>query len=57
VTPNPEQSRAQLAETVDRLREQIADAAEDISPENIKAELSGLEALGPGDPTGGRFCP
>jgi len=56
-----EQSRAELAATVDRLREQIADTAEDIrykvSPENIKAELSGLEAHGLGDPTGGRFCP
>jgi hypothetical protein len=41
-----EQSRAQLASTVDRLREQIADTAEDIrykvSPENIKAEVSGF---------------
>jgi hypothetical protein len=41
-----EQSRAQLAATVDRLREQIADTAEDIrykvSPENIKAEVSGF---------------
>jgi ElaB/YqjD/DUF883 family membrane-anchored ribosome-binding protein len=41
-----EQSRAQLATTVDRLREQIADTAEDIrykvSPENIKAEVSGF---------------
>ena len=40
-----EQSRAELAATVDRLREQIADTAEDIrykvSPENIKAEVSG----------------
>ena len=40
-----EQSRAQLATTVDRLREQIADTAEDIrykvSPENIKAEVGG----------------
>ena len=39
-----EQSRAQLAATVGRLREQIADTAEDIrhkvSPENIKAELT-----------------
>ena len=41
-----EQSRAQLAATVDRLREQIADTAEDIrykvSPENITAEVSGF---------------
>jgi len=41
-----EQSRAELAATVDRLREQIADTAEDIrykvSPENIKAEVSGF---------------
>jgi hypothetical protein len=41
-----EQSRAQLAATVDRLREQIADTAEDIrykvSPDNIKAEVSGF---------------
>jgi hypothetical protein len=41
-----EQSRAQLAATVDRLREQIADTAEDIrhkvSPENIKAEVGGF---------------
>ena len=41
-----EQSREQLALTVDRLREQIADTAEDIrhkvSPENIKAEVSGF---------------
>jgi hypothetical protein len=41
-----EQSRAQLAATVDRLREQIADTAEDIrykvSPENIKAEVTGF---------------
>jgi hypothetical protein len=41
-----EQSRAQLAATVDRLREQIADTAEDIrykvSPENVKAEVSGF---------------
>jgi hypothetical protein len=41
-----EQSRAQLAATVDRLKEQIADTAEDIrykvSPENIKAEVSGF---------------
>ena len=41
-----EQSRAQLAATVDRLREQIADTAEDIrykvSPEHIKAEVSGF---------------
>lgn len=41
-----EQSRAQLAATVDRLREQIADTAEDIrykvSPESIKAEVSGF---------------
>ena len=40
-----EQSRAQLAATVDRLKEQIADTAEDIrhkvSPEHIKAEVSG----------------
>jgi hypothetical protein len=40
-----EQTRAQLATTVDRLREQIADTAEDIrykvSPENIKAEVGG----------------
>ena len=39
-----EQSRAQLAATVDRLREQITDTAEDIrykvSPEHIKAEVS-----------------
>ena len=36
-----EQSRAELAATVDRLKEQIADTAEDIrykvSPEHIKA--------------------
>ena len=42
---NSEQSRAQLASTVDQLREQIADTAEDIgskvSPENIKAEVGG----------------
>jgi hypothetical protein len=41
-----EQSRAQLAATVDRLREQIADTAEDIrykvSPEHIKAEVTGF---------------
>lgn len=41
-----EQSRAQLAATVDRLREQIADTTEDIrhkvSPENIKAEVTGF---------------
>ena len=41
-----EQSRAQLAATVDRLREQITDTAEDIrhkvSPEHIKAEVSGF---------------
>jgi hypothetical protein len=41
-----EQSRAQLTATVDRLREQIADTAEDIrykvSPENLKAEVSGF---------------
>ncbi|NOJ49079.1 DUF3618 domain-containing protein [Bradyrhizobium archetypum] len=41
-----EQSRAQFAATVDLLREQIADTAEDIrykvSPENIKAEVSGF---------------
>jgi hypothetical protein len=41
-----EESRAQFAATVDRLREQIADTAEDIrykvSPENIKAEVSGF---------------
>src|SRR4029450_3134699 len=41
-----EQSRAELAATVDRLREQIADTAEDIrykvSPENTKAECGGL---------------
>jgi hypothetical protein len=41
-----EQSRAQLAATVDRLREQIADTAEDIrykvSPESIKAEVRGF---------------
>ena len=41
-----EQSRAELAATVDRLREQIADTAEDIrykvSPENIKAEVRGF---------------
>jgi hypothetical protein len=41
-----EQSRAQLAATVDRLREQITDTAEDIrykvSPEGIKAEVSGF---------------
>jgi hypothetical protein len=40
-----ELSRAELAATVDRLREQIADTAEDIrykvSPEHIKAEVSG----------------
>jgi uncharacterized protein YjbJ (UPF0337 family) len=43
---NSEASRAQLANTVDRLREQIADTAEDIrykvSPEGIKAEVSGF---------------
>ena len=41
-----EQSRAELAATVDRLREQIADTAEDIrykvSPEKIKAEVTGF---------------
>ncbi|MCA6117099.1 DUF3618 domain-containing protein [Bradyrhizobium sp. WSM 1738] len=41
-----EESRAQFAATVDRLRDQIADTAEDIrykvSPENIKAEVSGF---------------
>src|SRR3954447_3152507 len=41
-----EQSRAELAATVDRLREQIADTAEDIrhkvSPENIKTEVTGF---------------
>jgi len=41
-----EQSRAQLAATVDRLKEQIADTAADIrykvSPENIKAEVGGF---------------
>ncbi|WP_410708283.1 DUF3618 domain-containing protein [Bradyrhizobium sp. BWA-3-5] len=41
-----EQSRAELAATVDRLREQIADTAEDIrykvSPEHIKAEVTGF---------------
>jgi hypothetical protein len=41
-----EQSRTELAATVDRLREQIADTAEDIrykvSPEHIKAEVSGF---------------
>jgi hypothetical protein len=41
-----EQSRAQLTATVDQLREQIADTAEDIrykvSPENLKAEVSGF---------------
>ncbi|NOJ38766.1 DUF3618 domain-containing protein [Bradyrhizobium sp. WSM 1791] len=41
-----EQSRAQLAATVDRLREHIADTAEDIrykvSPDGIKAEVSGF---------------
>jgi hypothetical protein len=41
-----EQCRAQLAATVDRLKEQIADTAEDIrykvSPESIKAEVSGF---------------
>ena len=41
-----EQSRAQLAATVDRLREQITDTAEDIrhkvSAEHIKAEVSGF---------------
>src|SRR3954453_14610086 len=41
-----EQSRAQLAATVDRLKEQIADTAEDIrhkvSPESIKAEVTGF---------------
>jgi hypothetical protein len=39
-------SRAQLAATVDRLREQITDTAEDIrykvSPDGIKAEVSGF---------------
>ena len=39
-----EQSRAQLATTVDRLREQIADTAEDIrhkvSPQHIKSEVT-----------------
>jgi len=43
---NSEQSRAELASTVDRLKEQIADTAEDIrykvSPEHIKAEVSGF---------------
>ncbi|XIA64386.1 hypothetical protein ACFIOY_36890 [Bradyrhizobium sp. TZ2] len=41
-----ERSRAQLAATVDRLREQITDTAEDIrhkaSPEGIKAEVCGF---------------
>ena len=41
-----EQSRAQLTATVDRLREQITDTAEDIrykvSPDGIKAEVSGF---------------
>lgn len=41
-----EQSRAQLAATVDQLRDQITDTAEDIrhrvSPEGIKAEVSGF---------------
>ncbi len=41
-----EQSRAQLAATVDRLRDQITDTAENIrykvSPEGIKAEVSGF---------------
>lgn len=41
-----EQSRAELAATVDRLKEQIADTAEDIrykvSPEHIKAEVTGF---------------
>lgn len=41
-----EQSRAQLAATVERLREQITDTAEDlrykVSPEGIKAEVSGF---------------
>ena len=39
-----EQSRAELAATVDRLREQISDTAEDIrhkvSPQHIKSEVS-----------------
>ena len=39
-----EHNRAQLATTVDRVREQIADAAEDIrhkvSPQHIKSEVS-----------------
>ena len=43
---NSEQSRAELAAAVDRLREQIADTAEDIrykvSPEHIKAEVTGF---------------
>jgi len=43
---NSEQSRAELASTVDRLKEQIADTAEDIrykvSPEHIKAEVTGF---------------
>jgi uncharacterized protein YjbJ (UPF0337 family) len=41
-----EQSRVQLAATVDRLREQITDTAEDIrykvSPQGIKAEVAGF---------------
>ena len=41
-----EQSRAELAATVDRLKEQIADTAEDIrytvSPEHITAEVTGF---------------
>jgi hypothetical protein len=41
-----EQSRAQLAATVDRLKEQVADTAADIrhkvSPENVKAQVSGF---------------
>ena len=39
-----ERNRAQLATTVDRVREQIADAAEDIrhkvSPQHIKSQVS-----------------
>ena len=46
MTLDSEQSRAQLAATVDRLRDQITDTAEDIrykvSPEGIKAEVSGF---------------
>ena len=43
-----EQSRVQLAATVDRLRDRITDTAEDlrykVSPEGIKSEVSNSSA-------------